>query len=184
MAIKRETIKVWKGVKFQTFPLKCLKKTNNSLIWVFGGRYFSLFGRWEGVEYTGRYRFHTPLPPDENREQFVVSGLWDMRKMREWVLITNAKGERTQIQRGYFCLEPSEAARPNWYATFIGGYYKSTLRGIGQDRDYEQYVELKDGQQVEVLAVTQNTCRSGRYGNYASFVISGELMEIKEKGVA
>ncbi|RLC37019.1 hypothetical protein DRH29_03300 [candidate division Kazan bacterium] len=175
MAIKRGLVKEWEGVKFQNFPLDEEKETAGSKIWIFGGRYFSLFGHWAGVSYTGRYRFHSPRVSIKE----IMGKTWNLRKMKEKVLIINAKGEKKEIEREYFCLAEAENPEPRFYACFIGGYYKRTLRGIGRDRSYRQFVEGE----AEVLATTENSCRSGRYGNYASFIISENPLKIESEGV-
>ena len=175
MAIKRELVKEWEGVKFQNFPLDMEKETAGSKIWIFGGRDFSLFGCWAGVRYTGRYRFHTPHVSSKE----ILEKTWDLRKMRERVQIVDAKGEKKEIEREYFCLTEADDHMPQFYACFIGGYYKRTLAGVGRNRSYRQYIEGK----AEVLATTANSCRSGRYGNYASFVISENPLKIESDGV-
>lgn len=173
MALERKALEQYHGVKFQNFPLVREKDTKGSTVWIFGGREFSIFGCWAGVEYEGRYRFHAPVDAD------LTQGTWDVRKMKERVLISDANGESKELEREYFCIEPSERERPQFYAAFIGGYWKTTFAGVGRDRDFEQYVEGE----VTVLARTVNRCRSGRFGNRASFIIAGHQFEIEERGV-
>jgi len=100
--------------------------------------------------------------------------------MRERVVITYAKGERKELEREYFTMVKSELETPHDWAAFIGGYHKHTLRGIGRNRNYNQYVEGE----IEVVATTQNQCRSGRYGNWASFIIATHPLDVQERGVA
>ncbi|MEN3051324.1 MAG: hypothetical protein ABC596_05880 [Candidatus Methanosuratincola petrocarbonis] len=165
MAIERKMIAEWKGVKFQSFPLVLQKDTKGSRVWIFGGRYFSLTGHWAGVEYEGRYRFHTPhLEPEE-----IIGTIWDLRKMEERVKIIDSKGERLELEREYFCLSPSQEEKPQWYATFLGGHYKYTLAGLGRDRNYRQSIENNAG---VVIAKTSNHCRSKRYGSSAALVLT------------
>jgi hypothetical protein len=174
MALERKVLEVYEGVKFQNFPLVEQKKGKNSTIWIFGGRYFSLFGVWEGVEYSGRYRFHVPSG------KLATDGIWNLRKMWERVQITDAQGIRKELEREYFVLEPSELDTPRFFAAFIGGYYKWTFLGVGRDRDFRQYV---DDPTVMVLASISNSCRSGRYGNFANFVIASNPIEVQSMGV-
>lgn len=173
MAKSRELLKEFKGVKFQTFPLILEKRGKNTDIYIFGGRYFSIFANnWKGVCYKGRYRFHVPSGKD------VTEGTWTLRKMKERVSIVDAKGERLELEREYFTIYPSESDEEKFYADFIGGYRKTTISGVGRDRYYSEQIKNKD---VEVLATTSNNCRSGRYGSYASFVISSTPIEVEGK---
>lgn len=171
MAKSRKLLKEFKGVKFQSFPLVLEKRGKNTDIYIFGGRYFSIFANnWRGVRYEGRYRFHIPSGKD------VTEGIWDLRKMKEKVRIVDARGERLELEREYFTIYPTSEAIPKFYADFIGGYRKTTLSGVGRNINYIEYTRNED---VVVLATTSNSCRSGRYGSYASFVISSTPIEIE-----
>lgn len=175
MAKRRELLKEFKGVKFESFPLVLEKRGKNTDIYIFGGRDFSIFpNNWKGVSYEGRYRFHVPSEKD------MTEGIWDVKKLKEKVLIIDAKGERVELEREYFTIYPSDEEKPRYYADFIGGYRKTTLSGVGRDRNYSEYVVNED---AEVLATTSNSCRSGRYGSFASFVISSSPIVIKGEGV-
>lgn len=175
MAKKRELLKEFRGVKFETFPLVLERRGKNTDVYIFGGRYFSIFpNNWKGVSYEGRYRFHVPSEKD------MTEGIWDVKKLKEKVLIIDAKGERVELEREYFTIYPSDEEKPRYYADFIGGYRKTTLSGVGRDRNYSEHVENED---AEVLATTSNSCRSGRYGSFASFVISSTPIEVEGKGV-
>ena len=176
MAKRRELLKEFKGVKFESFPLVLEKRGKNTDIYIFGGKYFSIFpNNWKGVCYEGRYRFHIPTGVED-----ITEGIWDLKKMKEKVSIVDAKGERLELEREYFTIYPSELDEEKFYADFIGGYRKTTLSGVGRDRNYSEYTKNKD---VLVLATTSNSCRSGRYGSFASFVISSSPIVIEGEGV-
>ena len=175
MAKKREVLKEFRGVKFHSFPLILEKRCKNTDVYIFGGRYFSIFpNNWKGVSYEGRFRFHVPSEKD------MTEGIWDLKKIKEKVLIVDAKGERVEIERVYFTIYPSDEETPKYFADFIGGYRKTTMLGVGKDRNYSEYVVNED---AEVLATTSNSCRSGRYGSHTSFVISSTPIEVEGKGV-
>lgn len=175
MAKKRELLKEFRGVKFRSFPLILEKRGKNTDIYIFGGRYFSIFpNNWKGVCYEGRYRFHVPSEKD------ITKGIWDLKKMKEKVFIVDAKGESLELEREYFTIYPSDEDKPKFYADFIGGYRKTTILGVGRNRNYSEYVENED---AEVLATTSNSCRSGRYGSYTSFVISSTPIKVEGSGV-
>lgn len=179
MAKERKVLQSWEGVKFQSFPLKKAKTTKGSDIYVFGGRYFSLTtSSWAGVEYQGRHRIHCPVDAD------LTEGIWALKKMQETVSIVIAAiaaGFEKEVTREYFVVFPSTLQDPQFYVDFIGGHYKSTLAGCGRDRNYQEYIENDD---VEVIANTSNTCRSGRYGSYASIIISRTPLEKESEGVS
>jgi len=175
VAKERKTLQVWEGVKFQNFPLNLEKTTQNGRIYIFGGRNYSATGEWGGVDYRGRYRFHTPiLNPEE-----ICEGVWTFSKMWEKVDIINAKGEKGTVQREYFTLQPYEGTIQH-YVAFIGGHYKTTFAGFGRNRNYYEYVPNTD---VEVIATTSNSCRSGRFGSFGVMVIASEPIEIGSEGV-
>lgn len=168
---KRELLKEFKGVKFQSFPLVLEKRGKNTDIYIFGGRYFTIFlNNWAGVSYKGRYRFHVPSGKD------VTEGIWDLRKMKEKVRIVDARGERLELEREYFTIYPTSEATPKFYADFLGGYRKTTLSGVGRNINYTEYTRNED---VVVLATTSNSCRSGRYGSHASFILSSAPIEVE-----
>lgn len=176
MAKERKVLQSWEGVKFQSFPLKKAKTTKGSDIYVFGGRYFSVTdGGWAGVEYQGRYRIHCPTDAD------LAEGVWDVNKIQETVDVVTATGCQKEVIREYFTVFPSTLQDTQFYIDFIGGHFKTTFAGIGRDRNYKEYIENDD---VEVIANTSNTCRSGRYGSYASIIISRTPLEKESEGVS
>lgn len=166
----------WEGVKFANFPLILEREfpNLNRRVWQFGGRYFTLTN-WGGVEYQGRFRFYTlNLDPEE-----ILARIWDLKEVEERGPIINAKGERIEVVRCYYSLLPSSHETPKYWARFIGGHFKYTLRGIGRNRDYQEIAPPG----AEVVCTTSNRCRSGRYGAYASLVLFPEPWEPEEEGV-
>lgn len=187
MAKERKTLQVWEGVKFQNFPLVLDKITNGSNIYVFGGRGYSVTGHWGGVEYTGKYRFHTPhLKPEE-----ICNGVWVLTKMWERVDVVNAKGEKEEKEREYFTLSHYDG-EPKYWVVFIGGHYKTTFAGFGNFFGTEiitnmflipiMFLYLFE-LTVEVIATTSNSCRSGRFGSFGVMVIASEPIEVGSEGV-
>ena len=187
MAKERKTLQVWEGVKFQNFPLNLEKTTQNGRIYIFGGRNYSVTGEWGGVDYRGRYRFHTPiLNPEE-----ICEGVWTFSKMWEKVDIVNAKGEKGTVQRECFTLQPYEGTIQH-YVAFIGGHYKTTFAGFGNFFGTEiitnmflipiMFLYLFE-LTVEVIATTSNSCRSGRFGSFGVMVIASEPIEVGSEGV-
>lgn len=176
MAKERKTLQVWEGVKFQNFPLVLDKITNGSNIYVFGGRGYSVTGHWGGSQYSGRYRFHTPhLKPEE-----VCGGIWVLSKVWERVDVVNAKGEKEEKEREYFTLSHYDG-EPKYWVVFIGSHYKTTLKGYGRDRNYEEYIVSPE--EYEILATTSNQCRSGRFGSFGVMIIASEPIEVGSEGV-
>ncbi len=174
----RKTIREWEGVKISNFPLVIDKDLThkNERKWVFGGRYFTITGHWAGVSYLGRYVFYTPLLDEDE----IISRVWDLREVEEKGEIINAKGEKLTISRRYYCLEPSESQVVKYHARFVGGHYKTTLKGYGRDRDYSQNTKNND---AEIICKTSNSSRSGRFGSYACLVISSSPIYVEEEGV-
>lgn len=176
MAKERKVLQTWEGVKFQNFPLILDKVTNGSNVYAFGGRDYSVTGHWGGSQYSGRYRFHTPhLKPEE-----IIDRVWVLTKMWERVSAVNTKGEKEEREREYFTLSLYEG-EPQFWVVFIGSHYKTTLKGYGKNRDYEEYVVSPE--QYEVLATTSNCCRSGRFGSSGAMIIAPEPIEIGSEGV-
>jgi len=169
----KKDLRNWKRVKFQNFPLALFKETKGSNIYIFGGRYYSVTGEWGGVSYSGRYRFH--VPPKIKLED-VPKGLWDLVEKQE-EFVSPANGEK--VIRIYYTLQPTEG-KPQHFAAFLGGHFKTTLSGYGRDRDYKETTSTKG---YEVIAQTSNSCRSGRFGAIGSFVIAKEPIEIEPVGV-
>ncbi len=176
MAKERKVLQTWEGVKFQNFPLVLDKVTDGSNIYMFGGRNYSVTGHWGGVEYAGRYRFYAPhLTPEE-----IIDKVWTLSKMLEIVDIINTRGEKGTVQREYFTLQPYEG-EIQYYVAFIGGHYKTTLKGYGRNRNYEEYI-VSPGE-YEILATTSNQCRSGRFGSSGAMIIAPEPIEVGSEGV-
>lgn len=180
MARERKRLGVWEGVKFYNFPLIFKKACKNMDICIFGGKYFSVTNpSWAGVVYEGKYKFYIPTGTTEEE---LREGVWGLRKMQETVDALNCKGEKIRITGEYFVIYPIQETEVKYYAGFIGGHYKYTLSGCGRDRNYSEYA-VQDDAEIEVLATTKNRCRSGRFGSYASFIISDSPFEVVREGV-
>ncbi len=185
MAIKREEKEKWEGVKFENFPFLKEKECKSSIIWVFGGKEYSLFDTsWCGNVYTGRTRFITP----KISKREIISRLWDLTLMREKVTQrVKIRDDNNNVivkcnitERNYFKVEESTSKIPAHYVRVVGGYFKYTLSGRGRDRNFHQIVQNED---YAVIAETSNTCHSGRYGSSASIALAPSPIEVEDEGI-
>lgn len=159
----------WNSLVFLNFPLRLFKECKQSYIYIFGGRYFATKDIMRiGVEYDNRYRFHTPqLSPDE-----IVKRVWDVKRKEELVEIYDAKQRRKFVQRQYFILQEAVDTSPKQYAIFVGESYASTSTGF--HRIFKD--KIQDGS-YKLIAQTQNTCRSKRYGSKTALLVSTEPVQ-------
>lgn len=155
----------WDNVVFTDFPFEKeeVESEDKYFVYRFGGR---RFGRscWSGVAHSGKVLVF-------------VSREWD-RSAPALVRLMSKKYEGGENE--YLVIEPAQdISLPASKAYYVEDYHKTTMRGLGRDRNLTHVIE---GEYDVVLEGTTRS-RSGRFGNSFRLLIADNL-KIEEEGVA
>lgn len=163
--IVRTELRRWDNVLFTDFPFEKEEVENEDkyLVYRFGGR---RFGRcsWAGAAHSGKVLVF-------------VSREWD-RSAPALIRLMSKKHEAGENE--YLVIEPAQdTTLPQSRAYYVEDYYKTTMRGLGRDRNLTHVVE---GEYDVVLEGTTRS-RSGRFGNKFRLLIADEL-RVEAEGIA
>ena len=155
------------------------KPAHGSVTAGWGGR---MFGRWGGDRHEGKAveRIDLSLVDQEKaQEERGIRFTCDRCAVR--VMEKSMEGQTWR----YIVLEPAQEDQPvSGILAVLRSWRKTTLRGIGRDRDYSETIECS----YDVIAEHRSRANSDRFGNYYRLIIAQpeelEEFEIVGHGVA
>lgn len=163
--VVRTELRRWDNVLFADFPFEkeeC-EIEDKYLVYRFGGR---RFGRcsWAGVAHSGKVLVF-------------ISREWD-RSAPALIRLMSKKHEAGENE--YLVIEPAQdTTLPQSKAYYIEDYRKTTMRGLGRDRNLTHTVEGE----YDVVLEGSTSSRSGRFGNKFRLLIADEL-RVEAEGIA
>ena len=178
----RSLLQEWKGVMVDDFYGEFQKEAGKYRIYAVGGRRFSDGGAgssYAGVSYDQRILIYVQSDLIQNES---IQGLIDIRKM-----VKEYEKDGSKRLSEYYVFEKSAETEIKLYLTYLKRWWKTTLKGYGQDRDFTQRIISPDdihSPVIETLFSVKSSARSGRFGlRYEYVLIEGEY-QIEDDGIA
>jgi len=198
IVVKKEKLKEYNKVKveFSLEDLPIVRELKNSEIRRFGGERFG--GEWSGNHFSGLYYLHVPKKPDQGKKIFNII------EIKKSVLYTKQRPDReskyppdssktpwvdilvASVQYTWHFKPVQEEVEPEWYMYRTDKWYKTTLRGVGRNRDYSEHLEpIDEDKEVEILEImsTSNSAHSGRFGHSTKIYIANRPCRVVGEGV-
>jgi hypothetical protein len=174
ISVEIREIASWDGVLIQN-PISWRKVTREGLpAFQYGGPHF---GTWGGTVASGEFFFYVYCAEIDFTKPVRI------KKMKKtW------RGFGREASTTYFVVEPTDA-QPRWWLYELKSWYKTTLKGYGRDRDYQEHLEpqvepqaFSNDVEITELIQVESRCRSGRYGNKYRLILTRVPCQIVGEG--
>jgi len=106
-----------------------------------------------------------------------------IRKMKKTISKEGINGQQITDDSEYLVFDPTDAT-PKFYLYEVRSWHKTTLKGFGRDRNYEEQVKPVESDIAYTVTIAHHSshANSMRFGNEYKLIIADRECEIVGKG--